>query len=145
LQSGPTWPPVGPSGIWLVNSDGSGSRPFTPNCTDTGTCTAPGTSAAAWAPDGVSIAYLEAGLDGVRIRTRDGTGLTTLDVPPACCARPTTLSWSPDGDMIAFSTLTPRADGLGNEGRIGLVAVSGGSPTLLTPAGAHVALPVWRP
>jgi len=137
--------PAQPVGIWLIRPDGTGARPFTPNCTAAGTCSAPSARAPSWSPDGSRIAYLEDGVAGIRIRTKDGGSLLSVDVPSTCCTPPTAFSWSPDGTFFAFATTTSRSDGLGNENRTGVVAVSGGTPTLLTPQGADVTFPSWRP
>jgi Tol biopolymer transport system component len=132
-------------GVWLINSDGTEPRAFTPNCSDTGICTAPSTSGATWAPDGKRLAYLEAGLAGIRVKAREGSSTLTVAVPAACCTGVNALSWSPDGQAIAFKTSTLRPDGLANEGRTAVVPVADASPLLVSPPANDVGAPQWRP
>jgi dipeptidyl aminopeptidase/acylaminoacyl peptidase len=132
-----------PSGIWLVNSDGTGARPFTPNCTAAPACTGPYASGAVWSPDGSQVAYVQSGVPSIVIAAKNGSGSTTLDVPASCCTAPTSLAWSPDGQWLAFET-TGAEDGP-YVGRIGMIAATGGAPTLLTPAGVGVGTPRWQP
>jgi Tol biopolymer transport system component len=121
--------PNQPTGIWLANSDGTGVHPFTSNCTamPTPACTAPSTTGAGWSPDGAKIAFVEEGLQGGVVAQADGSGSTVVDVPASCCAPPTRVRWSPDGLQLAFETTV-----LGHL-RLGVVALSGGGPTLVSP------------
>ena len=84
--------------LWVVNADGSGHRPITDPETQA--------SSAAWSPSGDRIAYVAATDGGAEIFVRwMDTGqtarLTQLDASPGG------LSWSPDGEHLAFSMFVP--------------------------------------
>jgi Tol biopolymer transport system component len=121
--------PNQPVGIWMVNSDGTGAHPFTPNCTavPAPACTGPSATGAVWSPDGTKIAYVVEGLQGIVVAQADGSGSTIVEGPVICCAPPTRVVWSPDGQQLAFETTI-----LGHP-RLGVVAASDGPPTLISP------------
>jgi len=88
------------SNLWIVGTDGSGSRPLTTGDVHDAT--------PRWSPDGKRLAYISdrEGSPQVTVRWMD-TGqtatLTSLTEPP------TGLEWSRDGTRLAFAKLVPEA------------------------------------
>ena len=99
--------------VWIVNADGSGATPLT-------TLTAPGSVSwgPVWSPDGSKLAFVSSGaLDGsnsannqstpnVWVINANGSGnhpLTKLTTAGGM-VDPFDLSWSPDGNKIAFAS-----------------------------------------
>lgn len=87
------------SAIWVMNADGSKNRFLVEG------------SSPRWSPDGTRIAYLAEGQPKgtqIFVRWMDAEGATTqitrVDKPPA------NLSWSPDGNWVAFSMLVPKQE-----------------------------------
>ncbi|MGY8985556.1 MAG: S9 family peptidase [Sphingomonadales bacterium] len=84
------------SNIWIVNSDGSGSRALT-----TGNY---GDSKPRWSPKGDKIAYTsnKEGSSEIYVRWMDtGDSRKISNLPKG----PTNITWSPDGSQIAFVML----------------------------------------
>ena len=88
------------SNLWIVDSDGGNHRPLLSGRSDY--------SSPRWSPDGTRIAYLSdaEGSQQLYVRWMD-TGQTALvtNLQKA----PQSLSWSPDGSMLAFSMQVPVA------------------------------------
>jgi acylaminoacyl-peptidase len=84
--------------LWIVNADGSGHRPLTSgNQVD---------SSPRWSPDGTRVAYVSSaeGRPQIYIRWIDsGQTARITNVTEA----PGGISWSPDGNYLAFSALVP--------------------------------------
>jgi Tol biopolymer transport system component len=143
--------------VWILNPDGTGDAPLTPDTFFTGD--------PAWSPNGAKIAFTSGrALDGgngsnmagnVWVMNPDGTGgvpLTKITVVLANCDTPV---WSPDGTKIAF--LSPRAlDGSNALGKSGDIAPqnlwvmnadgSGAKPlTMLNAFEADVSQVAWSP
>jgi len=86
------------SSLWILNSDGSGHRKLFEK--------EGGEGSARWSPDGEKLAYTASGAAGSEIyvydfKTDKSTRISTLDQSPSG------LSWSPDGQWIAFSMFVP--------------------------------------
>jgi len=90
------------SSLWIVNSDGTNHRPL---------ITGPNSySSARWSPDGSRLVYAssESGRAQIFLRWMDtgqDTRLTNLTESPGG------MSWSPDGQWIAFSMFVPHDEG----------------------------------
>lgn len=86
------------SNLWILHFDGSGHRPLTTgNQND---------FSPLWSPDGKRLLYASASEGGAQIYLRwmdtgETARLTQLTQSPAG------LSWSPDGQWVAFSMLVP--------------------------------------
>lgn len=87
------------SAIWIMNADGSKNRFLVEG------------SAPRWSPDGTRIAYLAEGQPKgtqIFVRWMDAEGamtqVTRVEKTPA------SLSWSPDGQSIAFTMLVPKQE-----------------------------------
>jgi dipeptidyl aminopeptidase/acylaminoacyl peptidase len=92
------------AGIWLVNSDGSDPRPFTPNCSATGVCGGDRDYfGPKWSPDGEHLAYMSAGIAGdlpsVHVSDLDRTDVIEFAVGNPLEA---SVDWSPDGTRLVF-------------------------------------------
>jgi dipeptidyl aminopeptidase/acylaminoacyl peptidase len=84
------------SNLWLINFDGSGSRPLTGGLYSD--------KSPRWSPDGRQIIYTsdrggETQLYKRWMNTGQTVQLTNLPVPPM------NISWSPDGKQVSFSTV----------------------------------------
>ncbi|HEY7708372.1 MAG TPA: hypothetical protein VH968_14500 [Gaiellaceae bacterium] len=86
-----------------------------------------------WSPDGRQFAFSTG--SRVHLVNADGTNLRLMTGPESANAGGP--SWSPDGTRIAFSS--------GAAGRIGLVAASGGTPTVLASGLGEVWEVAWSP
>jgi dipeptidyl aminopeptidase/acylaminoacyl peptidase len=87
------------SALWIMSADGTKNRFLAEG------------SGARWSPDGTRIAYMAAGEPTGRqifVRWMDAEGATTqitrVDETPG------SISWSPDGNSIAFTMLVPSRD-----------------------------------
>ncbi len=85
--------------LWIMNADGSRDRFLTDG------------SSPRWSPDGTRVAFLRDGEprgSQIFVRWMDAEGATTqitrLDKSPAG------ITWSPDGQSIAFTMLVPKRD-----------------------------------
>jgi TolB protein len=97
-------PPSYDMGIWIVDAPGG-----TPHALTAGKGFVD--SAPAWSPDGRQIAFARATertlYDGgmeIWVMNRDGTGQRRLLEHRHYATSPFSMSWSPDGDMLAFET-----------------------------------------
>ncbi|HEY6408564.1 MAG TPA: prolyl oligopeptidase family serine peptidase, partial [Ktedonobacteraceae bacterium] len=144
--------------IWTVKTDGSSiAQPFT-NGPRADTCPR-------WSPDSQQLAFISKG-DGVKDRPQlhvistegkphpgDDNGGAARQV----CAMPngvSDLSWSPDGQRIAFLSIDgeePASDpfvstpGQGRHRRLWTVRTDSHTPEPLTPAGQSIWQYAWRP
>lgn len=160
LDGSPTGTSNGFSNIWLMNSDGTNKVALTQ-------ITAPGTANAIspqWSPDGTSIAFSSTmSLDGNPLGTAtsanniwlidaDRSNLTALTQTTAASASSSTPSWSPNGDLIVFTSLL-NLDGSttgspNNNENIWLINSDGTNLNPLTTtnlAGGSVLNPHWSP
>lgn len=119
--------------IFLINADGSGFTGLTGNIFDHVDFLAP-----SWSPNGAKIAHVvseRVGLDEyittLGVMNADGTGKTRLI--SAANAR---SSWSPDGQVIAFTS------GTANALNVSWVRADGSASGLIVPNGWN---PSWRP
>ena len=127
--TGPGLGNVGGGALWIMNSDGSGTRPITH----------PGRAVdqrAAWGPKGGRIAFDRVlGPPDLWIVNADGTGARRLrrdGMDP---------TWSPDGTRIAFTAANSRAP----NGGIWVITLAGGKPRLLTSPRMAASEPSWSP
>ena len=101
-----------------------------------------------WSPDGQWILYYAPGREGRRFRIRpDGSGDEEFPKAPSPL-RPRMLTWSSDGQRIAFSTWLFPSDMSkfepGDE-QVYTADAAGGHVELLTPEKWENAAPVWAP
>ena len=89
------------SNLWIVSADGEDHRPL---LSGTHAYYSP-----AWSPDGKRLAYLsnEEGKTQLFVRWMD-TGQTALVTNLQ--SSPSSITWSPDGEMIAFTMSVPEKD-----------------------------------
>jgi acylaminoacyl-peptidase len=84
--------------VWLVGSDGKHARPLT---------SAPSSSSPRWSPDGSRIAYVARDNDGssqlFMYWLESGAGASISNFTES----PNALSWSPDGQWLAFTMAAP--------------------------------------
>jgi Tol biopolymer transport system component len=147
--------------VWIVNADGSGATPLT-------TLTAPGSVSwgPVWSPDGSKLAFVSSGaLDGsnsannqstpnVWVVNVNGSGnhpLTKLTTA-AAMVDPFDLSWSPDGNQIAFVSFRALdgSDGVNTNltRNIWIVNADGSAARPMTKnkaVVAHSVRPIWSP
>jgi hypothetical protein len=120
-----------PSGVWAVNSDGTGPR--------LATAVLPvRASDPSWAPDGNRIAFANTNVatGGIWVVRADGTGSRRVTQE----STDTAPAWSPDGTRLAFVRSQNRFD------RIFVVNEDGGGLGVVTPfVDVHVQDPEWSP
>jgi Tol biopolymer transport system component len=118
-----------PSGIWVVNADGSSPRSLLEE-------EAVGTPT--WSPDGTKIAFRRD--TQIWTMNADGTGLSQLVTGQFISASP---NWSPDGTQILFEGIPC----CGDESDLYTIPSGGGSATLVTtdPSLLYSRDPVWSP
>ncbi|MCU0276112.1 MAG: hypothetical protein MUF02_04540 [Acidobacteria bacterium] len=120
--------------IYLMNADGSEVKAIT---SKGGNCRPD------WSPDGRRIAYVSDVADGMGDvwimdanggnRTRVTYGDDSYDYNPA---------WSPDGKWIVYETTKGSKNGPWS---LAIIPAAGGTPLLLSPAGADDRMPDWAP
>jgi Tol biopolymer transport system component len=130
----PDWSPDGTQiafvsavrrGIYLMNADGTGVRPF-----------APGAAAdPAWSPDGRSIAYTIG--NTLHVRSVEGRAVRRLATAGVAISSPT---WSPDGGRLAFAVSTTSQND-----HIWMVSSGGGRARALTEGAVSDVAPAWSP
>jgi Tol biopolymer transport system component len=94
------------AGIWLVNSDGSDPRPFTPNCSAAGECGGDRDYfGPQWSPDGGRLAYVSTGVAG-GLPFVHVSDLARTDVIEFAAGNPleASVDWSPDGTRLVFAS-----------------------------------------
>jgi Tol biopolymer transport system component len=96
-----------------------------------------------WSPDGATIAFVHGVIEGsvwhfsVRVMNADGTNVRVLaaagDTDAIEGSVPGSVSWSPDGDRIAFTAFTPIARSIRyvtlDGTREGLIVANGQDPS----------------
>ena len=155
LALGPSWSPdgrriaftlledlsKGPSSVYVMNADGSNMKQLTDH-----PLVGLGPS---WSPDGRQIAFLGSLGTGdeyqlaIYVMNADGSGVTRLvDYDDEALRIPGTLSWSPDGRQMAFTSF-----GTGDEytSAIYVMNADGSSVRQLTDHTNYDASPVWSP
>jgi Tol biopolymer transport system component len=116
--------------IYLMNSDGSGSRALTSTSADDANPT--------WSPDGRSIAFDRGGSGRLYVMKADGTGVRRITDDTADETDP---AWSPRGNWIAYVRKTPGTDAQ----ELWLVRPDGSGRRQLTSLGATSESPAWSP
>ncbi|HEY6968322.1 MAG TPA: hypothetical protein VJA94_03890 [Candidatus Angelobacter sp.] len=146
------------SNIWVMNADGSGAIPLTQITANSVNVGIP-----QWSPDGSKIAYSSTrALDGSNAANTGLTGNVWIVNPDGTGSTPLTqyvdgtgtgnlaVSWSPDGNKIAFVSSAQVPDLGSTNGSVNIWVMnadgSGATPlTSLTAAFANSLAPAWSP
>jgi Tol biopolymer transport system component len=116
--------------IYVMNSDGSGSRQLT--------STSVGDVHPTWSPDGSRIAFDRGTSGRMYVMKADGTGVRRITDDTADETDP---AWSPRGNWIAYVRKTPGTDAR----ELWLVRPDGSGRRQLTSLGAVSESPAWSP
>ena len=120
--------------VYRMNPDGSGVKALT---SEGGNCRPD------WSPDGKQIAYVSDAADGKGdVWIMDADGGNKMRVTPGDDSYDYNPAWSPDGRWLVFETTLGSKS---NPWSLAIIPVSGGTPFLLTPAGADDRFPDWAP
>jgi hypothetical protein len=119
----------------IINVDGSGFRPLTPEGIDVPCC-------ARWSPDGSTIVF--AARDGRLLTIKpDGSGLTEVySEADRWAFQP---NWSPDGSRIIFSLDTAADPNMPRPSGLYVINADGTALTPLIDTGDHIAGAWWVP
>ncbi|HSQ34810.1 MAG TPA: hypothetical protein VLQ89_02355, partial [Candidatus Binatia bacterium] len=120
--------------IYRMNGDGSNVKALTAKG---GNCRPD------WSPDGKWIAYVSDVADGKGdVWTMDANGNNKMRVTLGDESFDYNPAWSPDGRWIVYETTTGSKNGPWS---LAIIPAKGGTPILLTPAGADDRFPDWAP
>src|SRR5919106_2042620 len=149
VTGGPSWSPDGER-IAFAAHDGDAQRLFVMNANGTGKHAVTGNDfhwveSPAWSPDGSSIAFIASPVSGdddpsiwdVYTIRPDGTGLRNVTSSPDDDEG--AVTWSPDGERIAFSLATGRGSA------IVVRRLSDGTQTSITDGSDVDSSPAWSP
>jgi TolB protein len=120
--------------VYRMNPDGSGVTALT---SKGGNCRPD------WSPDGKRIAFVSDVADGKGdVWTMDANGGDKVRVTTGDDSYDYNPAWSPDGRWIVYETTKGSKNGPWS---LAVIPAGGGTPALLTPAGADDRYPDWAP
>lgn len=124
--------------LWTIGVDGTGAAPVTEgDVYDT---------AAAWSPDGTTIAFVRSTPRTHRIMTVPATGGEPVELVPAAGLDPIdAVTWSPDGTRLAFVRSTQGEDGVMTGAALWTVAADGSGATRVADVDRFASRIDWHP
>lgn len=166
VQETPEWSPDGthlafagfdlggsqPESIWETDGEGSTPRLLSTDCLPPDCL---GDRDPVYSPDGRSIAFVRTERSGSGsakssvIAIRDLVDGSVIKLEATRASAPTVKdrhpSWSPDGLVLAFATITTGSDGVVNGSVVSVIGVDGAGLRQLAPTDLAVGDPTWSP